>query len=317
MALEHAILVSLAERSASGYDLTRRFDKSIGHFWTASHQQIYKVLGRMETAGLVASTAVPQDGRPDKKVYAITGDGREALRDWSREPSPTESARSDFAVKLRGLPYGDRDAILADVGRRAETHRERLAYYRADEARTFPDVDALDETQRAQYAVLRGGILLEEAGLAWCEEIAGLLGGLDTPLAQGLAATRPTETCGYSTDGKCGYSTDGNPDYSTNGSSSDGTGGYAGRRRRERSALSATSRTPIAIVTAATISTACTHRKPVGVLSPTAPSHARSSFQIASPKRGQITMLNTPASTRNHAARREITRPVDTRGPHV
>ena len=194
MALEHAILVSLAERSASGYDLTRRFDKSIGHFWTASHQQIYKVLGRMETAGLVASTAVPQDGRPDKKVYAITGDGHEALRDWSRKPSPTETARSDFAVKLRGLPYGDRDAILADVGRRAETHRERLAYYRADEARTFPDVAALDETQRAQYAVLRGGILLEEAGLAWCEEIVGLLEGLDTPLAQGLAATRPTET---------------------------------------------------------------------------------------------------------------------------
>jgi len=194
VALEHAILVSLAERSASGYDLTRRFDKSIGHFWTASHQQIYKVLGRMETAGLVASTAVPQDGRPDKKVYAITGDGHEALRDWSRKPSPTETARSDFAVKLRGLPYGDRDAILADVGRRAETHRERLAYYRADEARTFPDVAALDETQRAQYAVLRGGILLEEAGLAWCEEIVGLLGGLDTPLAQGLAATRPTES---------------------------------------------------------------------------------------------------------------------------
>ncbi len=49
MAIEHAILVSLAEKSASGYDLARRFDASIGHFWKASHQQIYKVLGRMES----------------------------------------------------------------------------------------------------------------------------------------------------------------------------------------------------------------------------------------------------------------------------
>ncbi|MFC6148336.1 PadR family transcriptional regulator [Mumia xiangluensis] len=180
MALEHAILVSLAERTASGYDLTRRFDKSIGYFWKASHQQIYKVLGRMEADGLVASEAVPQSGRPDKKVYAITEAGRAAIQDWSRTPSPPETSRSEFAVKLRGLPYGDRDAIVADVQRRAEAHRERLAYYRADESRTFPDVDALDDAQRAQYAVLRGGILLEEAGLAWCQEIVELLGGFDS-----------------------------------------------------------------------------------------------------------------------------------------
>jgi DNA-binding PadR family transcriptional regulator len=38
MALEHAILVSLAERAASGYDLARRFDASIGFFWKATHQ---------------------------------------------------------------------------------------------------------------------------------------------------------------------------------------------------------------------------------------------------------------------------------------
>ena len=44
MALEHAILVSLSERPASGLDLTRRFDRSIGFFWSATHQQIYSCL---------------------------------------------------------------------------------------------------------------------------------------------------------------------------------------------------------------------------------------------------------------------------------
>ena len=47
MALEHAILVSLTERPASGLDLTRHFDRSIGFFWSATHQQIYRVLARM------------------------------------------------------------------------------------------------------------------------------------------------------------------------------------------------------------------------------------------------------------------------------
>ncbi|MGH3947803.1 MAG: PadR family transcriptional regulator, partial [Pseudonocardiaceae bacterium] len=53
MALEHAILVSLTERSGSGYELAKRFDKSIGFFWGATHQQIYRVLKRMDEAGWV------------------------------------------------------------------------------------------------------------------------------------------------------------------------------------------------------------------------------------------------------------------------
>ena len=51
MSLAHALLTSLLEQPSSGYDLARRFDKSIGHFWQATHQQIYRELGRMEKAG--------------------------------------------------------------------------------------------------------------------------------------------------------------------------------------------------------------------------------------------------------------------------
>ena len=54
MSLQHALLVSLAEQEATGYDLTRRFDRSLGFFWRATHQQIYRVLGRMAEDGLLA-----------------------------------------------------------------------------------------------------------------------------------------------------------------------------------------------------------------------------------------------------------------------
>ena len=64
MALEHAILVSLSEKPSTGYDLARRFDASIGYFWTATHQQIYRVLAAMEDSGWVTSALVPQSGRP-------------------------------------------------------------------------------------------------------------------------------------------------------------------------------------------------------------------------------------------------------------
>ena len=53
VALPHAILVSLCEQSGSGYELARRFDRSIGYFWAATHQQIYRTLRAMEDDGWV------------------------------------------------------------------------------------------------------------------------------------------------------------------------------------------------------------------------------------------------------------------------
>lgn len=179
MALEHAILVSLAERSASGYDLARRFDASIGHFWKASHQQIYKVLSRMEGDAWVTSEVVAQDGRPDKKVYVITDAGRAELAAWTSEPTPIEHLRSAFAVKLRALPFGDADAIVDDVRARRRTHVERLAYYEQSAAKHYPRPDRLTGDEVGGWLVLRGGILAEQTGVAWCEEILQSLAGGD------------------------------------------------------------------------------------------------------------------------------------------
>lgn len=55
MALAEAILVCLTERPMSGYDLAKNFDASIGFFWRASHQQIYRELGRLREKGYVIS----------------------------------------------------------------------------------------------------------------------------------------------------------------------------------------------------------------------------------------------------------------------
>ena len=39
MSLRHAILTALIEKPSSGLALTRRFDRSIGYFWQATHQE--------------------------------------------------------------------------------------------------------------------------------------------------------------------------------------------------------------------------------------------------------------------------------------
>lgn len=171
MALEHVILVSLAERAATGYDLTRRFDASIGHFWKASHQQIYRVLARMESDGWVQSRVVAQNGRPDKKVYAITATGRDELVGWLGQPAPPEQLRSEFTVKLRALHLVDQDVLLESVVRRRTAHAATLAGYQASADKAYPDPSALTDEQLGPYLALRGGIRLEQSGIEWCDEI--------------------------------------------------------------------------------------------------------------------------------------------------
>lgn len=171
VALEHAILVSLSEQSGSGYELARRFDKSIGFFWSATHQQIYRVLTRMDAAGWVAGTVVSRDGRPDKKVYSVADAGRAELDRWIAEPTDPSRLRDELAVKIRGAALGDVEAVRAEVRRHRQVHSERLEMYRLIEKRDFPSPESVEGPVLHQYLVLRGGIRVEEGFTQWCDEI--------------------------------------------------------------------------------------------------------------------------------------------------
>lgn len=170
MALEHALLVALRERPASGLELARRFDRSIGFFWHATHQQIYRVLGRMEDAGWLSATAIAQSGRPDKKEYAVSAAGARELADWLARPTPVDPLRSELAVKMRGASYGGatgRAAVRRLVEEHLAEHRTRLAAYHRMAAEQFPGPDSLSGTDLDRYLVLRGGVRMEEFWIAW------------------------------------------------------------------------------------------------------------------------------------------------------
>jgi DNA-binding PadR family transcriptional regulator len=170
VALEHALLVSLSERPAAGLELARRFDRSIGFFWTATHQQIYKVLRRMEDDGWVVAQVIGQSGRPEKREYSVTDVGRKVLANWIATTTPRPGFRSEIAVKMRGASYGDRAALLADIAAQVAEHRTRLAHYEALATRDYPEPDRLTGHDLDTYLVLRGGILQETFWIAWLTE---------------------------------------------------------------------------------------------------------------------------------------------------
>jgi len=181
VALPHAILVSLSEQSGSGYELARRFDRTIGYFWAATHQQIYRTLRTMELEGWVQATPVVQHGRPDKKVYSVSDAGRAELARWISAPlsgrgsSVADNRTRDLAVKVRAASFGDVDAVRAQMLELRAERATLLDTYRGFEKRQFPDPSTLTGAALHQYLALRGGIRAEESAVDWLDEVAAAL----------------------------------------------------------------------------------------------------------------------------------------------
>ena len=129
MALGDAILVCLTERPMTGYELAKTFDTSIGFFWKADHQQIYRELTRLRDRGHIQGREVVQSGKPNKLVYTLTAEGGAALRHWAARPSVPPSIKDDLLVRLCALDSIDIDPLRADLMARLEYHRDRLSRY--------------------------------------------------------------------------------------------------------------------------------------------------------------------------------------------
>src|ERR1700743_3061119 len=143
MALGDAILACLTERPMTGYELAKTFDASIGFFWRADHQQIYRELARLRDRGHVVGREVVQSGKPNKLLYTLTPEGKAALRQWATQPSSASSIKDDLLVRLYALDSVDIGPLRADLMARLEHHRDRALRYAGLLPKRFPDDRAL------------------------------------------------------------------------------------------------------------------------------------------------------------------------------
>ncbi|MFB8236506.1 PadR family transcriptional regulator [Kitasatospora purpeofusca] len=188
MSLPHAILTALLEQPSSGLELTRRFDRSIGFFWSATHQQIYRELGRLETTGLIR--ALPQAGpvRGQKKEYEVLPAGRAELARWTAAADDPRPIRDPLLLRLRAAAVVGTAGLDAELRRHLDLHRAQLAHYEAIGRRDFPAGEE-DGGEPLQHAVLRAGVGLESFWVRWLAETVESL-----PPAPGEPSAEGSET---------------------------------------------------------------------------------------------------------------------------
>ena len=163
------LLALLATGPAHGYELKQALEQRFGSVLPPLNAgQIYTTLSRLQRDGLVEDDAVQQDGRPNKRVYRLTEQGRLELDGWVRANEPTNRLKDDFFIKL----VLARSAGIADPLELID--RQRSAYLQA--LRDLDDVAATANGDVTAALLIEGAALHLEADLKWldlCEQRIG------------------------------------------------------------------------------------------------------------------------------------------------
>jgi len=114
----------------SGYDLKKILDHPMGFFWVAQMSQIYRELNTLEEKGLVKSKIVPQEKRPDRKVYQLTKEGQETFLDWlNKFPDRLSQVyRSQFLMRIFFSSKIKLDEFAFEIKRYKKEIEEELRY---------------------------------------------------------------------------------------------------------------------------------------------------------------------------------------------
>jgi PadR family transcriptional regulator, regulatory protein AphA len=120
----NAILGLLALRPHwSAWDLTKQLRRNMRFFWPRAESRIFAEARRLEEAGLSRSER-SYTGERARTTYAITEEGREALRRWLATPPSATTLECEAVLRI----------LLADLsGADAQSHISvSLARVRAD-----------------------------------------------------------------------------------------------------------------------------------------------------------------------------------------
>jgi PadR family transcriptional regulator AphA len=171
MSIKHAILALLDIDQGTGYDLMTRFNNSIGSFWSASHQQVYKELANLATEGWVEFDEVEQAGKPSKKIYRVTPAGLDELTSWLQKPVKPLKVKYPFLIKVFAGDHLSKEQLRQDIIQNSAEHRETLDAYTKLEQWILQLPEQEKKKYHLPYATMKLGMKVEQAWLEWSEEM--------------------------------------------------------------------------------------------------------------------------------------------------
>lgn len=118
--LEYILLGLIREEPSHGYALFERLKntQALSLIWQVKRSKLYYLLEKSEKEGYLEASTSPAGPYPDRKVYRITGLGRDVLEGWLHTPvRSSRFIRLAFLSKLYFLVEEDTKAaeVLIDA----------------------------------------------------------------------------------------------------------------------------------------------------------------------------------------------------------
>jgi DNA-binding PadR family transcriptional regulator len=132
----------LTEGPASGYDLKKEFESTFSHFFAAGYGSIYPALSSLSDSGYVDCEEIPQEGKPDRKVYRITAEGHRFLCEALKNLEPCHKIRSEFLATMcfaHLMPADDVQAILDHRLASIEQFQRMFDQFEQDSVHEWPE----------------------------------------------------------------------------------------------------------------------------------------------------------------------------------
>ncbi|MBK1812814.1 PadR family transcriptional regulator [Clostridium sp. YIM B02505] len=166
--LSYGLLSLLSTEPMTGYDLTAK----INRFWRSTHSAIYPLLSELEEKELVALTLVKQSGKPDKKIYNLTIQGKSTLHQWFISDTDEAVVRDEMTLKLYCIKCMDVDAAEKLLDELEAKYIKRIDHYKGSiEKLRLMSSDTLKNTTSSLFGgyILTQRVLNEaKLGLKWC-----------------------------------------------------------------------------------------------------------------------------------------------------
>src|SRR3954469_20700273 len=120
----HAVLGLLRLRTWTTYELAKQVQRSLGWFWPRAERKLYEEPKRLVDAGLATATEQLTGKRP-RTVYAITSEGRKALREWLSEKPAPPTLEFEAMIKVFFADGGTLEQLRKTLGEVESTALQR------------------------------------------------------------------------------------------------------------------------------------------------------------------------------------------------
>jgi DNA-binding PadR family transcriptional regulator len=117
----------LSLQEASGYEIKKDVEDGLfSHFIEASFGSIYPALIQLAAEGYVTVREEEQTGKPDKKVYAITEAGKNALAKAISVSPAKDKYKSEFLFQMLLQDYLSPEMMLVAIQKQLDDLNEDL-----------------------------------------------------------------------------------------------------------------------------------------------------------------------------------------------